>query len=311
MEKTKELLLVHTSMERVTLLESVNVMLTPQFYTLKKEALPVKYAYQAKKIAPSLFEGLLEEGSSYEYMVYKEEDTWVFIAFDTEKITAFLESKGLVGGKVAKVFFAQQALDSFTAPLALSDKEALVVIDETVVVVPQSALSEDEQPSLVFGEDFTPKGGVTLKSKGMNHASMITQKQSWALAAVFMLFAGLFLVESSRYGGETKESEAQLQSLYEAYPALQSSYARKGIADKYRSIDTAERKKRDAIKAFSGMIFKGVTLTSLQVNEKSFKAQFACADAGVAKKVKDLAKKAQYKTAEVQGSSDLSIEGTL
>jgi hypothetical protein len=59
MGNNKDLLLVHSAMERVTLVESVNVMLTPQFYTLKKEALPVKYAYQAKKIAPSLFEGLL------------------------------------------------------------------------------------------------------------------------------------------------------------------------------------------------------------------------------------------------------------
>ncbi len=311
MEKTKELLLVHTSMERVTLLESVNVMLTPQFYTLKKEALPVKYAYQAKKIAPSLFEGLLEKGVLYEYMVYKEGDTWAFIAFDTEKITTFLESKGVSAGKVAKLFFAQQAVDAFTAPMALGDKEALVVIDETVVVVPRSALSEEEAPTLEFGDHFTPKGGFRLKSKELSHASLITEKQAWALAAVFVLFAGTFLVESSRYGGDAKESEAELETLYEAYPALQSSYARQGIVDKYRTIDTVERKKRDVIKAFSGMIFKGVTLTALHVDEKSFKAQFACADAGVAKRVKDLAKKAQYNTAEVKGSSDLSIEGTL
>ena len=66
MGSNKELLLVHASMEHVSLTHSVNVMLTPQFYTLKKEALPVKYLYQAKRIAPSLFDGLLEEGRSYE-----------------------------------------------------------------------------------------------------------------------------------------------------------------------------------------------------------------------------------------------------
>ena len=57
LENTKELLLAYPSMKQVTLSESVNVMLPPQFYTLKKEALPLRYAYQAKKIAPSLFEG--------------------------------------------------------------------------------------------------------------------------------------------------------------------------------------------------------------------------------------------------------------
>lgn len=39
-------------MENISLDESVNVILTPQFYTVKKEELPIKYLYQAKKIDP-------------------------------------------------------------------------------------------------------------------------------------------------------------------------------------------------------------------------------------------------------------------
>mgnify|MGYP001829238495 CR=1 FL=1 len=74
MRNNKELLLVHPSMKPVSLTEAVNVMLPPQFYTLKKEALPLRYAYQAKKIAPSLFDGLLEAGGHYEYMVWKEDE---------------------------------------------------------------------------------------------------------------------------------------------------------------------------------------------------------------------------------------------
>lgn len=309
--KSKALLLVHAGMEYVTLPESVNVMLTPQFYTLKKEALPVKYAYQAKKIAPSLFEGLLEDGASYEYMVHKEGDAWAFIAYDTERITTFLESKGIPASKVGKIFFAQQAVDSFTAPLALSEKEALVVIEDTVVVVPRVALSEEEQPTLEFTDTFTPKSGITLKSQGTSDFSLFTQKQAVALGALFLLFGSVFAVEGSRYGGNSQESEEKLQSLYESYPALQSSYARQGIIDKYRTLDTSERKKRDTIKAFSGMIFKGVTLTSLTVNQKSFKAQFSCTDDQVANKLKALAKKSKYNISNVKGSKELSIEGTL
>jgi len=308
MGNNKDLLLAHSAMERVTLVESVNVMLTPQFYTLKKEALPVKYAYQAKKIAPSLFEGLLEEGGNYNYMVTKEEDTWAFIAYDIDSITAFLESKGITAEKVSKIFFAQQALGSFSSPLALNEKEALVALDDTVVVVPRIALGNEEEPSLVFDSSFTPKSGVTLQGTS---SSVLTQRQALSLAAVFMLFAGMFVVEGSRYGGDNESAGAELESLYESYPAFQSSYTRQGIVDKYRTIDTKERKKRDAIKAFSGMIFKGVTLTSLHTDEKGFQAQFSCASADVAKRVKELAKKAHYNTAKVKGSTDLRIEGTL
>jgi len=308
MGKDKELLLVHKNMDRVTLNESVNILLTPQFYTLKKEALPVKYAYQAKKIAASLFDGLLEEGGSYEYVVTKEKETWSFIAYDLEKIAAFLESKNIYAGNVSKIFFAQEALESFTAPLALNENETLVVLDDTVVLVPSIALGEDEIPSLRVNSSFTPKGGVALQGSS---SSVLTQKQALSFAVVFMLFAGLYLAEGSRYGGDNEAGEEELQSLYESYPALQSSYARQGIVDKYRKIDKDERKKRDAVKAFSSMIFKGVTLTSLHVDEKGFKAQFSCTTTEVAKRVKELAKKAQYNTTKVKDSADLRIEGTL
>ncbi len=300
---------MHTAMQRVALVESVNVMLTPQFYTVKKEALPVKYAHQAKKIAPSLFEGLLEEGVHYEYTVSKEEDTWVFIAYDVDKISTFLESKGISTQKIEKLFFAQQSVDAFTAPLALSDKEVLLVIDETVVVVPIIALEEDEQPSLVFDTGFTPKQGVTLKTQ--NAASLLTQNQALSFGAVFVLFAGMFVFEGSRYGGNGFESQEEMQNLYESYPSLSSSYTREAELEKYALIDKTERKKRDAIKAFSGMIFKGVTLTSLRLNEKSFQAQFSFADSEVAKKVKALAKKAQFSTSKIKDSTDISIEGAL
>jgi len=308
MGKDKKLLLVHTSMESVTLNKSVNILLTPQFYTMKKEALPVKYAYQAKKIAPSLFDGLLEEGGSYSYFVMKEDDSWTFIAYDLENITAFLESKGIRADKVSKVFFVQQAVNSFTAPVALNDKEALVVLDDTVVVVPRLALGSEEDPTLVIDSSFTPKTGVSLQGTS---SSFVGQKQAFILAIVLMLFAGIFLFEGLRYTKEDQSENSELESLYADYPALQSSYAREGIIDKYRAINTKERKKRDAIKTFSNMIFKGVTLTSLNVTAKGFKAQFSCANANASKRINELAKKAHLKIHKVKGNTDLSVEGTL
>jgi len=81
--------------------------------------------------------------------------------------------------------------------------------------------------------------------------------------------------------------------------------------NKYKTIDTLEREKREIIKIVSGMIFQGVTLTSLEIDEKMFKVQFSCKDAQVAKRVKDLAKKNKFNTSSVTGSNDLKIEGVL
>ncbi len=308
MADNKDLILAHTSMKPMTLSHAVNVMLPPQFYTLKKVALPVTYAYQAKRIAPSLFDGLVEEGRAYEYMVWKEKEEWVFLAYDIEMITAFLQSKGFSLENVSKLFFAQQAVEHFDKPLLLGDNEALVSLDQMVVVVPKSALSEEEGPALVFDNSFTPKKGVTLPG---TYGSVLTVKQASMLAAIFTLFALMFFVEGSRYSVNAKAGEDQIQELLEAYPSLQSKYTRDSIVTKYKTIDSAERNKREIIKMLSGMIFKGVTLTSLELDEKMFKVQFACKDAQVAKRVKALAQKNKWNTSAIAGSNDLKIEGAL
>lgn len=307
MGSNKELLLVHASMEPVSLSESVNVMLTPQFYTYKKEVLPVKYLYQAKRIAPSLFDGLLETGRSYEYFVFKEGEGWAFIAYDAEKISAFLLSRGVKPEQVSKLFFAQQSPSSFVDPVFLGEKEALITLDETVVVVPQKVLDE-ETKSFLFNDSFTPRTGVTLQGA---YGSLLSMRQAVAVAAVFTLFAGMFFVEGWRYKNNSNAGEEEIQRLQEAYPSLQSKIQRENIAAKYKTIDVTERKKREAVKRLSAMIFKGVTFTSLGLNEKGFKAQFSCSDAKVAERLNALAKKEQFRTSKGAGSNDVQIEGTL
>lgn len=305
---TKELVFAHPSMQPVSLEESVNVMLPPQFYTLKKEALPLRFAYQAKRIAPSLFEGLVEEGRQYEYMVWKEKEEWVFLAYDLEMITTFLLSKGFALENISKLFFAQQSVDLFDKPLLLGEKQALVSLDGTVVVVPRGALSEEEGPSLVFDNSFTPKKGVVLQGA---YGSMFSRKQAYMLAAVFALFSLMFFVEGWRYGNNIKAAQAQSQELVEAYPSLESKYKRESIIAKYKTIDTVERKKRDTIKKVSEMIFKGVILTSLEMNEKRFIVNFSCKDAQIAARLKTLAQKYKLNVSAIAGSNDLKIEGLL
>jgi len=307
MGSNKELLLIHAGMKRVFLSHNVNVMLTPQYYTLKKEELPVKYLYQAKKIAPSLFDGLLEEVGTYEYLVYKEGEKWVFIAYNPGQIRSLLLSKGINPEQVGKIFFAQQAVDHFKAPVLLGENEGLVALDNTVVVVPQAALDEEVKP-IPFTNNFTPKTGIALQG---GYGSLLSMKQAIALASVFLLFAGMFFLEGSRYTRGSTAIQEEMKELSGAYPSLQSRIQRESISDKYRSIDSKERRKREIIKSLSGLIFKGATLTSLLVNDKGFKAQFACSDEKVAKRLSQLAKKEKFQKVKNTGSNSVEIEGVL
>ena len=307
MGSNRELLLVHRNMDKVSLDHRVNVMLTPQFYTMKKEELPIKYLYQAKKIAPSLFDGLLDEQGNYEYFVFKEEDKWIFIAYNPEEIKEFLKLKGIFGEYLSKIFFVQQIQHAFAQPIALSDKEVLMTIDGVVVLVPKTVLS-GELKTAIFDESFTPKSGVTLHGNGN---ALISKKEMIVLSSLFIVFASVFFIEGWQYSRSMKVQKKEMQELLEAYPALQSKMQRESISFKYRTINNTERKKRDAIKTLAAMIFKGVTLTAYHMDEKHFKATFTCDNTKTAAKVEALAKKSNFKVTSAKGSNIVVIEGNV
>jgi len=298
---------VYRNMPRQDLSEIVNIMLPPQFYTLKKEDLPLKYAYQAKKIAASRFDGLLEHNAAYDYMVYKEDDAWVFIAYNIEEIAAFLQSKGINVEQVGKLFFAQQALHSFETPVLLGEKDALITIEDVVVNVPQGALKEEEIIQKI-DESFTPKTGLTLNS---SFHSYLSQKQAIALATLFSVFALVFFVEGWRYGDKSAGIKAEINLLLEEYPSLQSQYTRKSIAEKYETINRTERRKRDVIKTLAGMIFKGVKVDAFKMDEKTFMIRYRCSDAKVSKHLKEVAKKLGFTSVKTITGNIVLIEEKL
>jgi len=307
MGSNRPLLLVHKDIEAISAKERINIMLTPQFYTVKRENLPVKYQYQAKRIAPSLFEGLLTGEGVYDYFVFKEDAQWVFIAYNPQEIRAFLETKGMAMEYLSKIYFAQQVPEAFTKPIVLSDKEALLTIDGNVVLIPPKMLQTDAVRE-VFDNRFTPKSGVTLSSKTN---SLLSQKETIVLTAIFLIFSIVFFLEGRHYSQNIQTQEQEMQTLLEAYPALQSKMQRDSIALKYRKIDTRERQKRETIKKLASLIYKGVTLTAFHMNEKGFKTTFSCANTRVTRKLKSMAKHSRFTITSENGSNIVVIEGKL
>ncbi|RLA74858.1 MAG: hypothetical protein DRG30_05000, partial [Epsilonproteobacteria bacterium] len=92
MGNSNRLLLAYRTMPSIDNNAEYEIMLSPQFYTLKREQLSVSYHHQAKKLAPSVLDNLLPADGNYEYYVFRDEDVWVFIAYDPEEIAKFLIS---------------------------------------------------------------------------------------------------------------------------------------------------------------------------------------------------------------------------
>ncbi len=304
MGSNKPLILLDDSLQAVDTTQTINIMLPPQLYTLKRQDLQVKYLYQAKKLAPSVLDNLLEEDKNYDYYVYKEEDDWIFIAYDPEEIVLFLKSKNIAVEQISKLYFAQQVIEKFSTPVLLNRDEVLSRVQETVVVIPRELLPLETEFQL-FDSSFAPASGISF---GANIDSMIGKKDTWILGVIFFLFAVMFMAEGVRYKGVVTMMHDEVSLLLEDYPALQSQYARENIAAKYRKIDKEERHKREVLKDISRLVLPGVELNSLLMDSKHISVTFKSPDKKTVTRIQSIAKKKKYKASRIGSENIIKIE---
>ena len=111
-------------------------IISPEFYWIKKQKLPVKSLSKAKRLAPSIFEGSLPEGN-YRYEVRKSGDEFIVIAYDPDKISQKLKEVFPAKSKVLDIYFAQDALGSIKECVSIDERSALTNLDGILVQVPR------------------------------------------------------------------------------------------------------------------------------------------------------------------------------
>lgn len=293
-------------MKPVTLENSVDIILTPQFYTFLREDLDLNFSYQAKQIAPSIFDDYVDSSVEYKYHVYKCDNQWCFFAYNIEEIDRFLESIGIEKHRVSKIYFAQQIHDELEEPILLSEKTVLQTIDDVVTVIPKRIMGRELEYNTLKLDTLKLKGGVTM---GASLNSFVSLKETIVLSSLLFILGAVFLVEGNRIRASIATEDAHLTELLDENPKYASSMLRKSILDKYQPIDTNERLKRQSIKEISKLLSAKSQLKSLSVNEKSIKATITTANASINKQVKEHAAAKKFKTSGA--GLDLEVEKTL
>ena len=117
--------------------ENSSFILSPSFYWIKKEEIPVKSLREAQKVAKSLFD-YLPDSHELKFVVNKKEDRFLFIAYNPKEILAALKAKGIK--KPNNIYLAQEAF--FEKNVLLNEQEALITVDDIVIKVPVSLIQK-------------------------------------------------------------------------------------------------------------------------------------------------------------------------
>jgi hypothetical protein len=287
MDNNNNRLFIHRDMKPVTLVNSVEIILTPQFYTFIREDLDIRFAYQAKQIAASLFDDYLDHSTEYQYHVNKCQNQWCFFAYNIEEIDQFLETIGIEKHRVSKIYFAQELESALEQPIQLSEKNILQTIDGTVTLIPSQLMERNIQfnPLNIEAEKLT--SGITM---GASLNSFISLKETILLSSLFFILGTIFIVEGSRTKSSVAKDEALALELTKKHSKYNDSGFRLNLLNKYQPIKKHEITKRQSIKEISKLLSSRSQLVKLTIDKHSIKATIKASDRNVANQVSRNAK---------------------
>jgi len=258
-------------MPKVSRVKRYDLLLTPQFYIFKKETLPVSYQYQALKLAPSILDELTGAGD-YSYAAIKEDDGWALIAYDMAKIEAFLEERGLPKNFINRVYFSQQSKEHFKHPVSVNEKDAIVTVDDTVVMLPKSIVGVEECGILTNA--CRPEKGIT---PSQSRHSWVSQKQAMIVSGLLLVLAVGYFAEGLRYQKAIASVEEKIESVKQRYPQLQSksTMVLNNLYESNHAIDSLQRKIRNRLKEISRLTSKASKIDTLKIDTKQYEATIA------------------------------------
>ncbi len=307
-----ELILLYKSMPTPKKASKYDLMLTPQFYITKDETLPIKYSFQAKKIAPSILDELLEDNKDYEFIVEKLKDNrWRFYAYSPKEIEEFLKTKFNINSKQIKnIYFTEQIKDILAkVPINLDDNHALVLLDSKSTIIPKTML--ESEAFAKFNSKMRPKKSFSFKRR-IDASKNIENKmdKSYLIISILLILISItFFIEGLSYKKAQKELENSLISLYEKAPQLRSKLIRKSIKNKYLSIENRQRAIREQLKNFSQLSSKKSILENLTLNKNNIEATFKVEPSEI-KKIKSITTNTELIYKDL-GNGLIQIRGNL
>jgi hypothetical protein len=222
--------------------QMVNVILSPRFYWVRRETLPVKYIFQAKEYAPSLFEGIVPEGN-YSYAAIKSGEKFTLFAYDAKAILEELEQLGVKSSQVDGVYFAQtEFLDSAVA-IKIDAKSAIINQNEKLIKVPLSLAKDYKDISKVLS--FHTLSPNKIKIGKFNR---FYEKKGVTGIVYVLLFLILILLADILYTTSIKNDfKAKEQEILTAYSLPSTSLQLNALIEEYEAINNAQSAFRDAV----------------------------------------------------------------
>ena len=244
----------------------INIILSPAFYWFKVETLPVSRASAAKELAPSLFDGVVQEGN-YSYMAIKREDSFWLFAYDDQLITQKLSAVGIKPSNIAHIYFAQSECVEITKPIKVSETMALISQDGIVSMVPIVYTPHTTTIESYLNHHTFSKEHVNIN---FFQNSFLEERYVYRLMAIFVAVIALYLANYLIVHKALKKEQLKAYALKQRYQLPTTSFELKGLKSSLEGRQKRQIKLRETIKSLLSLpLMQGEHLQKMVIKAKS------------------------------------------
>ena len=282
---------------------SVNIILSPSLYWVKKVSLPVKYARDAKKLLPSIFEDILPDGK-YNYYAYKSDDEFIIFAYSDKLIIDTLAQKGIPLSNVANIYFAQSEVTGIEGALKINEAQSIYVKDEILILVPCCWI--EEKGELDLAKINLSKHNIALEKFG----HIVETKSLYKIGAILMVLILLITTEYFITADKVSTILTAKDELFEKNSLQSTTFQNKSMLKKYKAIHQSQTNLRDIMSVILSLRLKSdEKISFIDMKSKKIIISFSGVKEGKERAIINTlkAKKLQFKKSFVKENMKIEV----
>lgn len=259
----------------------LNIVLSPSLYWVKKISLPVKYARDAIKLLPSIFEDILPDGN-YSYYAYKLNDDFIVFAYNDKLILDTLADKGISLSSISNIYFAQSEIVDISTAMKINETQSIYIKDDILILVPCCWIEEKGELNL----DNIKHSKHNIKLQQFGH--IVDTKSLYKVGAILVMM--IFLVSAEYFMQTKKINDITLlkDNVFEKYSLKSTTFQNKALLKKYTNIYKTQTKIRQYISNILKVkLDKNQHLATLSIKNKKILVSFSGVKKGSGRRIID------------------------
>lgn len=288
--------------------EKLDIILSPSFYWVKEQVLPLKYLREVKPLLPSIFEDIVPEGS-YSYTAYKsktKEGSFVMMAYSDKFIFDTLAKLGIKSSQIRNIYLAQSEFDSLEGSYKIDDERVLVIKDSSVAQLPSALVEAEEQLNL---QDIKlSKSKIEL----VRFAHIVDPKSIFKLSAFLSVLILIVGVEYGIRSYELSALEMKKEEVFEKKHLKSTMFQNEALAKKLKKRFKKQQEVRETLEVITKMPLKKDEMISyLELKSKKILVHITLSDASRATQIKNYLQTHKLKVLQKIRKDTLKVEVSL